>query len=532
MSGGPGQELGGEVPKRVFGEVRRSDRTTLRRHRRVRAWGPVRVSALHPASAGGGTPAVGQPATGSIAIGSPPRAPVRPVGGSAATWRLLTHGGVRPFLLLLDGLAVLTATNLAGRSALEGLTMLTAVLLLNAEGGLYRSRLTLSFLDDLPSLAGRALVALGMLTSLAVLNEYHASVVQLPRTAALLVTLLIASRAAGYAWVRYCRARGWVAHRTIVLGAGVVGGQIAGHLLHDRRYGLRPVGFLDHDPLLLPAERSVPVLGGLHELAATIATHRVRTVIVAFPNVKASDMVEVLRTCDRLHCEIFAIPRLFELSHFGREIDAVWGVPLMRLHRAAYRSTSWHLKRLFDLVLSSVTLLLVSPLLAVIAAAVRAEVGSGVLFRQLRVGLDGRPFTLLKFRTVRTGPELSGAEAWTVRAADLGPVGRFLRATSLDELPQLWNVLRGEMSLVGPRPERPQFVQQFANSYPHYMARHRVRAGMTGWAQVHGLRGDTSIADRVRFDNSYIESWSLWSDVKILLRTVAQVVGGGGGQRS
>jgi lipopolysaccharide/colanic/teichoic acid biosynthesis glycosyltransferase len=153
-----------------------------------------------------------------------------------------------------------------------------------------------------------------------------------------------------------------------------------------------------------------------------------------------------------------------------------------------------------------------------------------VLFRQERVGLDGRPFQVLKFRSLRPVDDSESETLWNIQHDDrLGPVGKFIRKTSLDELPQLFNILRGEMSVVGPRPERPFFVTEFSKAMPRYLARHRVPAGLTGWSQVHGLRGDTSIEERARFDNYYVEHWSLWLDIKVVLRTVASVIRGSGG---
>jgi exopolysaccharide biosynthesis polyprenyl glycosylphosphotransferase len=240
--------------------------------------------------------------------------------------------------------------------------------------------------------------------------------------------------------------------------------------------------------------------------------------------------VDIIRTCDRLDCELFIVPRLFELHHrSGRDLEVVWGMPLTRLRRAPFRRVSWRLKRVVDVVVSAAALVVTAPLLAVIALLVRREGGPGVIFRQERVGVDERPFTLLKFRSMRPVDEGESATRWSIAEDDrVGPVGRFLRRTSLDELPQLWNVLRGDMSIVGPRPERPHFVNEFASTTPRYLARHRVPCGMTGWAQVHGLRGDTSIADRARFDNYYIEHWSLWLDLKIVVRTVTAVLAGEG----
>jgi lipopolysaccharide/colanic/teichoic acid biosynthesis glycosyltransferase len=236
-------------------------------------------------------------------------------------------------------------------------------------------------------------------------------------------------------------------------------------------------------------------------------------------------MVDLLRACDRLDCEIFVVPRLFELGAGAPPAaDHLWGIPLVRLHRAVFRCHTWTLKRVFDVAVAALALIVVGPLMLAIALALRLEVGPKVLFRQVRISLDGRPFELLKFRTLR--PQREGEPVvWGAVSADrVGPVGRFLRRSSLDELPQLWNVLCGQMSLVGPRPEQSHYVRQFVREYPRYQERLRVPAGVTGLAQVHDLRGATPIEDRVCFDNFYIEHWSLWQDFKILIRTVASVV--------
>ncbi|HZG93537.1 MAG TPA: exopolysaccharide biosynthesis polyprenyl glycosylphosphotransferase, partial [Mycobacteriales bacterium] len=293
--------------------------------------------------------------------------------------------------------------------------------------------------------------------------------------------------------------------------------------------GLLPVGFLDSDPLLPADRRPVALLGGHDALAKVIVEFGVHDVIVAFGSARESEMVSVIRTCDRLNCEIFFVPRLFELMSTNRDTDHIWGVPISRLRRAAFRSPMWKVKRLLDVASAAVALVVLSPVLLVCAIAVRLETGRGIIFRQQRVGIDGRPFEVLKFRSMRPASEGESQTRWNIADdARVGPVGRILRRTSLDELPQLWNIIRGDMTLVGPRPERPHFVEQFTLSYPRYTARHRVPAGLTGWAQVHGLRGDTSIDDRARFDNFYIENWSLWLDLKIILRTVGQVVRGVG----
>jgi exopolysaccharide biosynthesis polyprenyl glycosylphosphotransferase len=250
----------------------------------------------------------------------------------------------------------------------------------------------------------------------------------------------------------------------------------------------------------------------------------VDVVIVTFGSLREPEIVDLLRACDRLSCEIFFVPRLYEIHSVTRGTEVLWGVPLERMRRAPFRTPAWTAKRVADVVVSALALLFLAPVLAICALGSRLETGC-VVFRQTRIGLDGRPFTVLKFCSLKPAVESEESTTWNIGTdARVGHFGRFLRRTSLDELPQLWNVLRGDMSLVGPRPERPFFVGQFTRQIPWYTARHRVPAGLTGWAQIHGLRGDTSIEDRARFDNFYIENWSMWGDIKILLRTVGQVL--------
>ena len=443
--------------------------------------------------------------------------------------RTLLRWGVRPLLIGTDIIAFGAAVTVTDVLRGAHLVLLALTIALYASAGLYRSRLSLSVLDDAPGIVGRPLAAAAIATTAGLLVDVRLSDTALVRTALVMGLLGLATRTAGYTVVRRCRSRGFVAHPTLLLGAGVVGGQIAQLLLDHPEYGLKPVGFLDADPLLGETERPVPLLGGHDALSSVIIEFGVQDVIVAFGSAPESQMVDIIRTCDRLHTEIFFVPRLFELQSGGRECDQVWGLPLVRLRRAAFRTFSWRLKRAFDVVVAGAALVLLSPVLLLCALAVRLEGGPGVLFGQERVGLDGRAFRVLKFRSMKPRDESDSQTTWSIAQDDrVGPVGRVLRKTSLDELPQLVNILRGDMSIVGPRPERPHFVATFAATFPRYPARHRVPAGLTGWAQVHGLRGDTSIDDRARFDNYYIENWSLWADVKIMLRTVAQVFRGSG----
>jgi exopolysaccharide biosynthesis polyprenyl glycosylphosphotransferase len=306
-------------------------------------------------------------------------------------------------------------------------------------------------------------------------------------------------------------------------------------------YGLAPVGFLDEDPRSIAevGGRDLPVLGTVEDLDATVASTGVRHLIVAFSSVADERVSRLIQRCQELGIEVSVVPRMFDTINNRVGYDTVGGLPLMSFTRVDPRGLQFAVKHALDRVLALVFLLLLSPIILSSALAVRLSSRGPVLFRQRRVGRDGNAFDLYKFRSMRIEPGEAGSEQEGGEPAPLeflivgdiapggvaGParrtaVGRFLRRTSLDELPQLLNVLRGEMSLIGPRPERPEFVELLNQDIVRYDDRHRVKSGITGWAQVHGLRGQTSLAERVEWDNYYIANWSIGLDLKILMLTL------------
>jgi exopolysaccharide biosynthesis polyprenyl glycosylphosphotransferase len=267
-------------------------------------------------------------------------------------------------------------------------------------------------------------------------------------------------------------------------------------------------------------------------LAPVIKTYRVQHVILAFSTMRDRDKLQLIKECEALDVRVTLVPRFFDIINRRARFEFVGGLPLIRTEPALASGWRHNLKHFLDRVIAALLALTAAPLFVVIALAVKSGSPGPVLFSQRRIGRDGREFDLLKFRSMSLDP--SGASSF-LPTADAAPggvegvdrrtaVGRFLRVTSLDELPQLLNVIRGDMSLVGPRPERPEFVLLFRERMPRYQDRLRVKAGMTGWAQVHGLRGQTSLRDRIEWDNYYIENWSLLLDFKILLLTVLAVV--------
>jgi exopolysaccharide biosynthesis polyprenyl glycosylphosphotransferase len=340
------------------------------------------------------------------------------------------------------------------------------------------------------------------------------------------VTLILIGRGIAYAIQRRARARGTIAERAVIVGTSEVALELARILDDHPEYGLRAIGFLDP---WSQHELPLPVVGEAGDLEDVVRYHEVDRVLIAFGADPDTRLAGILRSCKSLAVDVHVVPRFWELGVFpsSRFVDDLWGIPLVHVGRPAPGAGERILKRAFDISLGAMALLVTSPLLVLAAVGVRLSSPGPVLFRQRRVGLHGRRFDILKFRTMRVNDE-SDTQWSVVNDTRITKVGRFLRRTGLDELPQLFNVLRGDMSLVGPRPERPHFVEQFSAGVQYYDDRHRMPSGVTGWAQIHGLRGDTSISERARFDNAYVDGWSLWRDIVIVARTIVLVLKGDG----
>lgn len=331
---------------------------------------------------------------------------------------------------------------------------------------------------------------------------------------------------------------------TLIVGAGVVGNHVVRRLTSNPAYGLRPIGFLDSNPLpRRSGAPTLPVLGGLGDLDEAIRLTGSRHVILAFSGDPDENLVDQVKRCQEMGVGVSLVPRLYEAVNERTTFDHLGGLPLLTLRAVDPKGWQFAVKHAFDRAVAAIVLLLATPVMVALAIGVRLSSPGPILFRQSRVGRDGHEFAMLKFRTMRGDPTASGEAdaAWAARILDdvplIGPAaatapsidrttrfGRFLRDYSLDELPQLINVLRGDMSLVGPRPERVAYVRDFENRVERYADRHRVRSGLTGWAQVNGLRGETSITDRVEWDNFYIQNWSLRFDLRIMALTVAEVL--------
>ncbi|HFE63816.1 MAG TPA: undecaprenyl-phosphate glucose phosphotransferase [Caldithrix sp.] len=249
--------------------------------------------------------------------------------------------------------------------------------------------------------------------------------------------------------------------------------------------------------------------------------------LIAFSAREQQKVLDILRATEGKNVEMFYFPDILDLLTSGTQTIEVAGMPVLRIKGLAFSGWQGFLKRSFDILVSASALLILSPLFGLLALLVKLTSRGPVFYKQARVGLDGQEFRIIKFRSMRADAEKATGPVWA-KANDprVTPVGKFLRRSSLDELPQLINVLKGEMSLVGPRPERKVFVEQFRQAIPKYAERHRVRSGMTGWAQVNGLRGQSPIEQRTRFDVYYIESWSLWFDIKIILMTFMAIIRG------
>jgi exopolysaccharide biosynthesis polyprenyl glycosylphosphotransferase len=345
---------------------------------------------------------------------------------------------------------------------------------------------------------------------------------------ALSIVFLTVGRILHLQFQRALMRRGVGGSDVLLIGAGEVAQMVLERMLGAPQLGYKPVGLISAPSASGNGTEQVlgmPVLGKIRDIPRVIESRRVQEVIICLPEATHRELVQIVAQCERERVSIRIYPDVFQIMAREVGISDLAGLPLLTMRDVALRG--WHLalKRLVDLVGSAVLLVLLSPLLLLTAIAIKLESPGPVFYVQERMGLDARPFMMIKFRSMRADAEQKGPGWTTPNDPRRTRIGAFLRSISVDELPQLINVLLGEMSLVGPRPERPVYVEQFRQSIPRYMDRHREKAGLTGWAQVNGLRGDTSIAERTKYDLWYIENWSLSLDLLIMLRTMMRLFG-------
>jgi exopolysaccharide biosynthesis polyprenyl glycosylphosphotransferase len=325
------------------------------------------------------------------------------------------------------------------------------------------------------------------------------------------------------ALLREAHRRGRDLERVLIVGDGEHAQLVEAKIQSAPELGYCIAGFVGDGS---QSARVQPVLGGLKDVPRLVREHGVGEVIIAWAGISHPDLVDIIAGCTQQRVDIKIFPDIFELM--AREVGTseLTGLPLMRVRDVTLRGWMRFLKRALDVAVSWTLLVALSWWFLIMALLVKLTSPRGpVLYVQERVGLDGKPFYMLKFRSMRPDAEAESGPVWTVRDDPRRTrLGQIIRRFSLDEFPQLINVLIGEMSLVGPRPERPEFVAQFANLVPRYRERHMEKAGMTGWAQVNGLRGQSSVVERTEYDLFYVETWSLAFDVKILLKTIAAVI--------
>jgi exopolysaccharide biosynthesis polyprenyl glycosylphosphotransferase len=319
-------------------------------------------------------------------------------------------------------------------------------------------------------------------------------------------------------WMRLMQKRGQALERVLIVGTGEVGRTILQKIQYTPSLGYQVVGFVDTE-CSTKSVMGVPVLGSINDLPEIIEASNTGEVIIGLPEASHQELVGIISQCEREKVSIRVFPDVFQIMASEVTIGDLGGLPLLTIRDVALRGWKLGLKRTVDVIFSSLALLFLSPIMMLTAIAIKLDSRGPALFVQERMGLDARPFPMVKFRSMRQDAEAHGP-GWTVQNDPRRTrIGTFIRRTSIDELPQFINVLVGDMSLVGPRPEQPAYVEQFRQSIPRYMDRHREKAGLTGWAQINGQRGDSSITERTKYDLWYIENWSLWLDFKIMVRT-------------
>ena len=420
-----------------------------------------------------------------------------------------------------------------------------SVLLVFFTAKMYHRQRAISHVDELYAVFSA--VTMGTIVAIAAISFLYRQDVNYPRLMMvyswILTFLFVAVGRLVYARVRWTLQEYQVGQdRVLLVGTGELGRMIHQKILQSPGLGYKVIGYIEsgeghngHDHVREQTGPDavqdsaiicgVPVLGTLDDLHDIVGAFEVDEVIIALPEANQRELVDIIVRAERGRVSIKVFPDVFQIMASEVSIDDLNGLPLLTIRDVALRGWKLTLKRAVDIVVSAVALIILSPLLLFIALLIKLDSPGAVFYCQQRMGLDARPFWMLKFRSMRNDAEVTTGPVWaTPDDPRRTRLGALIRRFSIDEVPQLINVLWGEMSLVGPRPERPVFVEQFKQQIPRYMDRHREKAGLTGWAQVNGLRGDTSIIERTKYDLWYIENWSLSLDFKIMLRTLFRLL--------
>ena len=333
--------------------------------------------------------------------------------------------------------------------------------------------------------------------------------------------LLTVERGAARVALRIAREHGLNIRYVIVVGAGKLGQRLVQRIERNPWTGFQVIGFVDDSPERQGKEvRGIPVLGATPELAQTLRDNDVDHLFIALPFAEQQKLKDILDSISEEMVDVRIVPDLFSFVTLNPQVGDFDGVPILSLRESPLHGWNRVIKRAFDILFALAALVVVMPVMGVVFLAIKVFSPGPAFYAQRRMGLDGRIFTMYKFRTMAVDAEKDTGPVWAGEDDPRRtPIGGFLRRWNLDELPQFINVLLGHMSVVGPRPERPELIGEFSGSVPRYMLRHKMKAGVTGWAQVNGWRGDTSLEKRIQYDLYYIENWSIWLDLRILLLT-------------
>ena len=366
---------------------------------------------------------------------------------------------------------------------------------------------------------GMALATLLIATALFMSRGGYESRIALGLFFGLETGLVLLGRRIGWSVIRRIRRKGWDISNALIVGTGRVARRTARSLKRTTWMGIRPIGFVEDKPS--PRCADLKIMGCINDLPKLIEKNKVGHIFIALPMNRYQEAKRVFDALAATYADVRLVPDIPGMAGLTMRVSNLEGQPLVSLRENPYFGFNVIVKRVMDIFFSFSGLLVLSPFLVLLAILVKISGQGPILFRQERCGLNGASFQMLKFRSMRVDAEKGVGAVWAIKGDDrVTSLGKFLRASSLDELPQLWNVLLGDMSLVGPRPERPIFTHKFSQVLPTYMARHAMKAGITGWAQVNGWRGNTSLRKRLQFDLYYIVHWTPWLDLRILWMTI------------